>query len=180
MSEDVGSHIGEIQRLLKAVERDLQCLNRHRYAGSLRCLEELVEAMSFRHYVCHQELVSFAEMSKMIPADIALTDHDYIYGLMDLFGEMMRFATTNAGRMSTLAGTGQLDGRTLLSDIQQLWSYMETLPNNHSKVYGQKVATMRASVQKVENLGYGLAIRGDEKPGGWVPESKDEEPPSPN
>ncbi|KAJ3473650.1 hypothetical protein NLG97_g10199 [Lecanicillium saksenae] len=77
-----------------------------------------------------------------------------MYGVFDLFGELMRFATV------TTAQTGQLlgdHGRTLLSDMQSLG-----------------VEAMRQSVRKVEKLGYGLVVRGSERPKGWLPDMKED------
>jgi predicted translin family RNA/ssDNA-binding protein len=135
-------------------------------------LEELVEALSFAHYLRHQTLITLEETQAAVPADIMLTSHDYMYGLFDLFGELMRFATV------TTAQTGELVGdyeRNILSDIQELGCAFEMLPQVPTKDFRSKMEVMRQSINKVEKLGYGLVVRGSERPKGWVPDMKDDD-----
>ncbi|KAJ2898353.1 hypothetical protein MKZ38_003981 [Zalerion maritima] len=156
--------------------------------------------------------------------ELELTDEEYLGGIFDLFGEMMRFATNVAGLCGTLApqkkatatvppqpggekgkketgecvnqdeddGAGNkmdIDGepeapkkdgnmeeeRTILIDIQELGSCIETLPiSKGGKTMKFKVETMRNSVKKVEKLGYGLVVRGTERPAGWMPDLTDD------
>lgn len=151
----------------------MQSINRYRYGVSLRCLEELVEALSFAHYLRHQTLITLEETQAAVPADVMLTPHDYMYGLFDLFGELMRFATV------TTAQTGELVGdyeRNILSDIQELGCAFEMLPQVPTKDFRSKMGVMRQSINKVEKLGYGLVVRGSERPKGWVPDMKDDDP----
>lgn len=168
IQQDVDTRLGEVSTLLASIAPDLHSVNRYRYQPQLRCLEELVEALSFAHYLQHQTLITQAESQSAVPADVHLTPHDYLYGVFDLFGEMMRFATV------TTAQTGQLvgghGGRTILSDIQALGCAFELLPEIPTKDYRGKIAVMRQSVKKVEKLGYGLAVRGSERPKGWLPD----------
>lgn len=256
IAKEVDSRLAEVRRLLSAIEPDVRgTLNRYRYRTTLRCMEEVVEALALRHYVMTQTLASPEEVArvllpperltsadttsaatdvKMADADAAttttavtaelhtidasdasgwvlLTHEDYLFGIFDLFGEMMRLATTTAGRNGgRLVGGGDGGGassrssnirqqesreaadaitggststttgcRNILDDIQELWSHVEMLPPcGPAKAYAIKVDTMRTSVQKVERLGYGLAVRGGERPGGWVPDDGDEGPPA--
>lgn len=151
----------------------MQSINRYRYGYSLKCLEELVEALSFAHYLRHQKVITLEETQAATPADVVLTPHDYMFGLFDLFGELMRFATV------TTAQSGQLVGdydRNILSDIQELGCAFELLPQIPTKDFRNKMEVMRQSINKVEKLGYGLVVRGSERPKGWVPDMKDDDP----
>lgn len=182
--------MAEITKLLQPVAPDLQSINRHRYAWPLRCLEELVEALSMAHYLRHQRLITPSEAQAAVPAGIALTPHDYMYGIFDLFGELMRFATVQRAAVLptasavAAAATGAVaapdvasDGkRPILRDMQELGCAFEMLPQVPSKDYRNKMDVMRQSVRKVEALGYGLVVRGSERPQGWVPDMKDEAP----
>ncbi|KAL7791276.1 Translin [Trichoderma ceciliae] len=173
IQQDVDTRLGEISTLLSSITADVQSINRYRYGFSLRCLEELVEALSFAHYLRHQTLITLEETQAAVPADIMLTPHDYMFGLFDLFGELMRFATV------TTAQTGQLIGdyeRTILGDIQGLGCAFEMLPQIPTKDFRVKMDVMRQSINKVEKLGYGLVVRGSERPKGWVPDMKDDDP----
>lgn len=96
-----------------------------------------------------------------------------MYGVLDLFGELMRFATVQ--RAEVLAPPPR---RALLRDMQELGCAFEALPHPPTKEFGCKMDAMRQSVRKVEALGYGLVVRGSERPSGWVPDEADA-PPSP-
>ncbi|KJZ78134.1 hypothetical protein HIM_02172 [Hirsutella minnesotensis 3608] len=174
--KDVSSRMAEITKLLQSIAADVQSVNRYRYAWSLRCLEELVEALSMAHYLRHQRLITPAEAQAAVPADILLTPHDYMYGIFDLFGELMRFSTVQrAAVLPGAVGDAPSDGkRPILRDIQELGCAFEMLPHIPSKDYWSKMEAMRQSVRKVENLGYGLVVRGSERPQNWVPDMKDE------
>jgi predicted translin family RNA/ssDNA-binding protein len=164
----------EISTLLNSISPDLQSLNRYRYQRQLSCLEELVEALSFAHYLRHQTLITPEETQSAVPADgVVLSPHDYMYGIFDLFGEMMRFATVTTAQTGELVGE---HGRNILGDMQALGCAYEMLPAVPTRDYRQKLDVMRQSVKKVEKLGYGLVVRGSERPKGWVPDMKDDAP----
>lgn len=136
-------------------------------------MEELVEALSFAHYLRNQTLITPEETQAAVPADVLLSPHDYLFGIFDLFGELMRFATV------TTAQTGKLQGeygRNLLSDMQELGCSFELLREIPTRDYRSKMEVMRQSVKKVEKLGYGLVVRGSERPKGWLPDMKDDAP----
>ena len=171
-TKDITARMSEIKTLLTSIEPDLVGINRHRYAWPLACLEELVEALSFAHYLEHQTLITYAAAAAAVPANIELTEHDYMFGVFDLFGELMRFATVTTAHTGALPGAD--GGRSILVDIQELGSCFEILPEVPGKGYQGKMEAMRISVKKVERLGYGLAIRGGERPKGWVPDMKED------
>ena len=96
-----------------------------------------------------------------------------MYGVFDLFGEMMRFATVTTAQTGSLVGD---HGRNILGDLQALGCAYEMLPAVPTRDFREKMEVMRQSIRKVEKLGYGLAVRGSERPKGWVPDMKDEAP----
>lgn len=181
--KDLDARLASVSALLSSLAPDLQTVNRHRYVFPLRCLEELVEALSFAHYLRHQTLLTPSAAQQTLPAGVTLLPHDYMYGLFDLFGEMMRFATVATAQTGRLVGGESRAGvgRNILSDMQELGCAFEMLPEVPTKEYRIKMETMRQSVRKVERLGYGLVVRGSERPKGWLPDMKEEaaEPPSP-
>lgn len=146
-------------------------MNRHRYP--LICLEEFVEAVSFAHYLRHQTLMTPQDAQDALPADVPLTAPDYVFGIFDLTGEMMRFATA----VTALSGhmpTGDNDGdgkRTILTDMQDVSSMLQIGPVlGRPNVYAKKLSVMIEQVRKVERLGYGVVVRGNERPKGWMPD----------
>ncbi|PNY29852.1 Uncharacterized protein TCAP_00241 [Tolypocladium capitatum] len=152
--KDMDTRMAEITELLRSIAPDLQSINRHRYTWPLRCLEELVEALSFAHYLRHQTLITLAEAQAAMPADIALTPHDYMYGVFDLFGELMRFATVQRGEV--IAAPDQKGKRTILRDIQALGCAFEMLPEVPGKEFRGKMEGERAA----ERVGAGYEGRG--------------------
>jgi hypothetical protein len=204
------SRLAEISKLLATIAPEIQGINRYRYSRSLMCLEELVEALTFAHYLKTQSLISHAELDPIIeeltrkgavvedevmadasdtagsagkaappavePPTVSLTQDDYLYGVFDLTGEMMRFATTSTALSGTMAGGQGGDGddepRTIVQDMHELGSLFEMLPvgSGNRFQWGKKLEVTRQSVQKVERLGYDRIIRGSERPKGWVPD----------
>ncbi|TLS25346.1 hypothetical protein PpBr36_07577 [Pyricularia pennisetigena] len=118
------------------------------------------------------------------PLVVDVTQDDFIGGVFDLSGEMMRFATTTAAINGELAAAAvapspdDVDAprypRTILTDMQELGTMFELLPQQHGKSYQMKLETIRQSVLKVEKLGYGLRVRGSERPKGWMPDMADD------
>lgn len=148
-------------------------MNRYRYP--LICLEEFVEAISFSHYLQHQKLLSPSQAQDALPADIALTAPDYLFGIFDLTGEMMRFATAVTALSGSMPGSSSkssTDNRTILNDLQDVSSMLQICPPAGGKpsVYAKKLDIMIEQVRKVERVGYGITVRGNERPKGWMPD----------
>ena len=169
----MNTHLSKITESLNSIAPDVAGLNRYRYW--LPCLEELVEALSFSHYLRTQTLLSPSVAQAAVPAGIPLTERDYIYGVFDLFGEMMRFATGKTRARGVLVASESEKGRSVLEDIRDLGCTFETLPKVPDKAFGVKLDAMRGSVKKVEVLGYRLVIQRGEHAEGWVPDAEDDE-----
>ena len=146
-----------------------------------------MEAVSFQHYVETQQLITYEEAQAKIARGISLTEDDYILGLFDLTGELMRFAITGMATNGALPRGSAHDpgneGNDILSDLRSLRAAFETLDVTHSSADGsplkrdleKKMEVMKTSVEKVENAVYGMIIRGKERPKGWVPDMGSEE-----
>ncbi|KAJ4419721.1 hypothetical protein N0V85_000893 [Neurospora sp. IMI 360204] len=116
------------------------------------------------------------EQPKPEPLIMSTTEDDYFYGVFDLSGEMMRFATTSTALTGKMAGAE--DERTIVEDMHELGSFFEMLPGKAGdrKQWEKKLDVMRQSVRKVERLGYDRKIRGSERPQGWVPDLTADQP----
>jgi predicted translin family RNA/ssDNA-binding protein len=149
------------------VSPDLAGLNTHRYARQISggC-QEWMEAASFEHYLTTASLLSFDAAAAQLRAldaagaGIALSFEDYLLGIYDMTGELMRFAIT------AMATTGALprihddddDGddaaqRSVLHDMRELRSALEALNTPGyplSKEVSKKMEVMQTSVEKVE------------------------------
>lgn len=200
ITQEVNTRLDEVSKLLAVIAPEIQGINRYRYGHSLRCLEELVEALTFAHYLKTQSLISVDELTSVTddlarraavkddeivadagqqesPPTVSITENDYVNGVFDLSGEMMRFATTTTALTGKLASASdeQKSPRTIVQDMQDLGSFFEMLPQQKTKTWTSKMEVMRASIAKVEKLGYGIAVRGNEREKGWVPDMRDEE-----
>lgn len=196
--------------MLTILGPEVQGINRYRYSHNMFCLDELLEALTFAHYLRTQTLLSYHDAVKEVEAlsrhvdqmdidagdppppdtsvglgsvhpTVLVTERNYLDGVFDLSGEMMRFATVTtalSGKMAARDDSTAEDGpeRTIVGDMQELSSFFETLPQQFDKTYRIKMSTLRQSVLKVEKLGYGLTVRGSERPAGWVPDTSDEAP----
>ncbi|KAI1209774.1 Translin [Annulohypoxylon truncatum] len=172
IQSDIDDRLKEIAELLATIEGDVAGMNRYRYP--LICLEEFVEAISFSHYLQHQKIITFAEAQAALPVNIPLTPSDYVFGIFDLTGEMMRFATAVTALSGSMPGLDakNSEGRTILNDMQEVSSVLQICPPLGGKpgTYSKKLGIMIEQVLKVERLGYGITVRGNERPKGWMPD----------
>lgn len=108
---------------------------------------------------------------------------DYLLGVYDMTGELMRFAITTMATSGALpalptASTSTSTStppRTLLTDLRQLSQHLLALDASPHTHFGRdaesKAKVMLASVDKVERALYGLVVRGSERPKGWMPDA---------
>ena len=131
-------------------------------------------------------------------------EEDWLLGVFDAVGEMMRWAITNVALRGTVPGgtdgfgkglEGEVEGgdvnaaasgrevgatsggRNMLVDMRLLRACLEGLETQGAAMHngvGKKMDVMRQCVEKVENAVYGMVVRGKERPTGWVPEGRDE------
>lgn len=185
---EVTKRLSEIGRLLAGIAPEMQGINRGRYGRMLFGMEELLEALTFLYYLRHQALLSPEAAAEQVAAlcvqgrgeaadgeaaVIHPDDNEFLMGVFDLSGEMMRFATTSAALRGELASDGSEGDqqRTIVGDMQELDSFFRMLPQRHDKSWKIKTQTLQTSVQKVERLGYDLRVRGSERPKGWIPDA---------
>lgn len=179
-----------IKTQYKAVSKDLQGLNAHRYERNITGgNQEFMEAACFEHYIATGTLLSYdqacAQLVELGGEDgpIRLSPEDYLLGVYDMTGELMRFAIT------IMAGEHELPSYTrtrptegsdsmevdseqgnILADMRKLRAELEELNVGKGSplardVY-KKAEVMRSSVEKVERGLYGLVVRGRERPKG--------------
>lgn len=207
-----------IAKQYSAIASDLQFLNAHRYAHNITGgNQEFIEALSFQHYLETQSLISYdeakakiAELSKKKEGEgeegeqqssvVPLTPEDYILGICDMTGELMRFSVTSmatngklpAGRakatpVAKSPADDKMDidsappapespqSRTVLDDLRSIRLQLEMFeapygPKWVSELETKKMPVLRECVDKVEKALYGLTVRGSERPKGWMPD----------
>ncbi|KAL8772877.1 MAG: hypothetical protein Q9203_007129 [Teloschistes exilis] len=183
IAKEIKTRYDSIKDFFTSIAPDLQGSNGWRYQKQISggC-QEYVEAISFQHYLETQTLITHQEAQGLIPGGIELTVDDYVLGLFDLTGELMRFGITSMAANAALprgaATEGNDEGRDILVDLRSLRTNFESLDTSSSssdwsylkKDIEKKIEVMKQSVEKVENAVYGMIIRGRERPKGWVPD----------
>lgn len=156
-----------------SVSQDLQGLNGDRYARQISggC-QEWMEAASFEHYLTSAKLLTYEEaVAKMRSLDpegpgVQLSPEDYLLGIYDMTGELMRFSITamaTNGSLPTIPAdssdemsdeTVQAGDRSVLNDMRSLRSALEALNTGNygpfAKDCEKKMDVMKSSVNKVE------------------------------
>ena len=180
-------HKIQIQSLFSTISPDLQDTNAHRYQRQISSgIQEYIEAVSFQQYLERQNIITHGEVQSLIPGNVLLTESDYLLGLFDMVGELMRFAITAMATSGALPRSEDQSRTTrekiqiesdsesdALVDMRALRMCFESLDLQGSGMksdVGKKMEVMQQCVEKVEMSVYGLKIRGQERPKGWVPD----------
>jgi predicted translin family RNA/ssDNA-binding protein len=176
-----------ILKHFNAISPDLQGINAWRYQRQISPgIQEYMEAVSFEHYLKTQSLITRDGASRTISGNVDLTGDDYVLGIFDLVGELMRFAITTMATTGSLPGSmdaGSETDRTILADLRVLRTQFEALDTTScggtglGKDIDKKMEVMKTCVEKVENSVYSMIIRGRERPKGWVPDVSDDRAP---
>jgi pyruvate carboxylase len=202
IQKDSKQYWDAIQTLYSNISSDLQGLDAYRYQRQITGgNQEFMEALTFQHYLETQKLISYDEAAKTLAqlggdgGAVLLTPSDYILGVFDMVGELMRFSITaiaTSGQIPTSRSQADLDiqmtdtdtedttqelglqDRDVLTDLRNLRIHLEKLDASTDGSFGRdiskKMGVMQTCVQKVENALYGLIVRGSERPKGWVPD----------
>ncbi|RDW87477.1 hypothetical protein BP5796_03171 [Coleophoma crateriformis] len=176
-----------MQKQFLTIAPDLVGINAWRYQRQISGgIQEYMEAVSFQHYLQKQSLITLEEASSSIAGGVTLTGDDYVLGIFDLVGELMRFAITTMATSGSLPGSkdeGSEEDRTILMDLRVLRTHFEALDTTScggtglGKDVEKKMEVMKTCVEKVEAAVYGMIIRGRERPKGWVPDLSDDRAP---
>lgn len=196
IKKSIQPHESTISTNYAEVAKDLQGRDSYRYARNITGgNQEFMEAASFSHYLTTGKLITYEGSCQMFqrlcagkdqePGTIAtlgphLSIDDYVLGLFDMTGELMRFAITVMATSGTLPKVteGSVDQgeveRTVLTDLRALSAALDGLEVGRgsplAKDMSKKAEVMRSSVEKVERALYGLVVRGAERPKGWMPD----------
>ncbi|KAJ5580306.1 uncharacterized protein N7459_006291 [Penicillium hispanicum] len=182
----------QIHNLFTSIIPDVTGINAWRYQRQISGgVQEFIEAVSFDHYLRTQTLISHEETAARLPSEILITEEDYLMGLFDLTGEMMRFAVLalSSGNATPAHQSTEMDTTednapnlpnlsdtqaSIVGDLRAMRARFEALSlsrkYNMMRDLQKKVETMQNSVEKVERAAYGILVRGSERPSGWTPD----------
>uniref|UniRef100_A0A3Q0RCG9 Translin-associated protein X n=1 Tax=Amphilophus citrinellus TaxID=61819 RepID=A0A3Q0RCG9_AMPCI len=137
-------------------------------------IQEYVEAVSFLHYIRHRNLISLEEinarlvfmktekaqtlMGTYVVLTFQVTPSDYLLGVADLTGELMRMCISSVGN-------GDIDTPFQLSQfLRHIHDGFSYIGNTGPYEVSKKLHTLRQSLGKVEDACYTLRVRGSEIP----------------
>lgn len=180
IAKETSTFFASIKTLFKSLEPDLQGIDSWRYQRQISGgIQEFMEAVSFEHYLTNQELITLEQSQAKIGCGIELISDDYVLGLFDMVGELMRFAITTMATNGCLPGSANTNSggeRNILIDLRSLRSSFEKLDTSScgksflGKDVDKKMEVMKTCVEKVEYAAYGSIVRGRERPAGWIPD----------
>ncbi|EIW64521.1 Translin [Trametes versicolor FP-101664 SS1] len=124
-------------------------------------VQEYIEALSFAHYLEHRTLISYDQVqSTLSDCDgipfFPLSLEDYLLGLADLTGELMRFAIAAISRRG-----GRQKASDVCSFVRACKADFEGL-TPHFKELRKKQSVTTQSLEKIEDAAYAVVVRTSE------------------
>lgn len=174
ITQENDTRLEQIHKHFASIAADLVGIKSWRYQRQISGgVQEFIEAISFDHYLRTETLITHAEVSEKLPG-ILVTEEDYLMGIFDLTGEMMRFAVTALSSGKVTPTDAAKAG--VLVDLRAIRARCEALSvsgRHRASMYkdlSKKKEVMQGSVEKVERAAYGILVRGSERPSGWTPD----------
>ncbi|CAE6418312.1 unnamed protein product [Rhizoctonia solani] len=144
----------EVQALYARIQSELEGERNWRYTRSISgSLQELIEALSLRHYLLHGEMISYDQVQQFLTSGEDLSESDYLLGISDLTGELMRLA------ISTITRKGGRDRALhIAAFVRACLADFETFAP-HVRDLNKKQSETSASLRKIEDALYAIRIR---------------------
>ncbi|EJD04301.1 Translin [Fomitiporia mediterranea MF3/22] len=156
------------QKLFRSMREDLEGSRFWHYQQAISPgLQEYIEALAFAHYVETGRLIGYHDVQNSLCCNddenrkenvklFPLPMDDYLLGVSDVTGELMRFAITAIGRRGG-RGTARAVSdfvRNCKADFEGFTPYVRHL--------GKKQSVTAQSLQKIEDTAYAIAVRTSE------------------
>lgn len=161
-SESGMAKLREVRAIYAKIKVELQSdlFWRHHRAIS-PCLQEYVEAISFAWYLGHSTLVSFNQVQQELSDEngvpfFPLPLEDYLCGLSDLTGELMRLAISGIARRG-----GRDRARKICVIVRECKTELDKCAP-HVREVRKKQAVAAESLAKIEDAVYATVIRTSE------------------
>uniref|UniRef100_W5NFT3 Translin-associated protein X n=1 Tax=Lepisosteus oculatus TaxID=7918 RepID=W5NFT3_LEPOC len=171
---------------IKQIAEELRGQDLHQYHRAFTPgIQEYVEAISFQHFIKERALISLEEINKKLifvkdntkeaegdqgtssesiqesregAVYFQVTPTDYLLGIADLTGELMRMCINSVGN-------GDIDTPFQLSQfLRQIYDGFSYIGNTGPYEVSKKLYTLKQSLGKVEDACYTLRVRGSEIP----------------
>ncbi|KAF8587304.1 Translin [Ramaria rubella] len=160
----------EITTIFDQMRLELQGENFWRYQKTVSSgIQEYIEALSFAHYLEYKSLLTFQQVQQHLigPDGVpffpqGLPYADYLLGVSDLTGELMRFAITSIGRQGMMSRDNFDQATRLCNFVRDCRSDWEPM-TPYIKELKAKQDVTTTSLKKIEAAAYSVAIRGFER-----------------
>jgi len=149
----------DIERAFAGMKPDLEGDQFWRYQRAISPgLQEYIEALSFAHYLTYNSLITWSEVQNRLSDEsgapyFPLPIEDYLLGVSDLTGELMRYAISAIPRKG-----GRATASTVCTFLRQCKTDFEAL-THHSRELSKKQRVTVESLHKIEDVAYAVAIR---------------------
>lgn len=156
------------QNHFKAISRELENQDPYLYLKAYRNgLEEYIEAVTFYQYLSSGNMKNWLELGKALTytsseksksIQILITPFEYILGISDLTGELMRQCINN------LATGDSASCYETCNFVRNMYKGFLGCISISNKEINRKLCTLKQSLHKMENVCYTIKIRGSEIP----------------
>ncbi|KAF9229575.1 Translin [Gyrodon lividus] len=152
----------EVQKIYATIKVEIQgdLFWRHHRSVSPG-LQEYIEALSFAHYLGHGTLVTFTQVQSTLSDNngvpyFPLPKEDYLLGLSDLTGELMRFAISGIARKG-----GRIRALQVCNFVRECKSNFDRF-TPYVRELRKKQFVTNQSLEKIENAVYAIVVRSSE------------------
>lgn len=156
------------QNHFKVISQELENQDPYLYLKAYRNgLEEYIEAVTFYQYLSSGNMKNWLELGKALTytsseksksIQILITPFEYILGISDLTGELMRQCINN------LATGDSASCYKTCNFVRNMYKGFLGCVNISNKEINKKLCTLKQSLHKMENVCYTIKIRGSEIP----------------
>ncbi|KAF9535511.1 Translin, partial [Crepidotus variabilis] len=152
----------EIQGLYAKMQPELQQERFWRHQRQVSPgVQEYIEALSFAHYLDHGTLITLDEVQRTLMDSqgkeyFPLTISDYLLGLSDLTGELMRIAISGIARRG-----GRVHAKGICAFVRECKAVFERFTPYIGELRKKQAVTTQ-SLEKIEDATYAIMVRGSE------------------
>lgn len=175
--------LDSVRQKILQVAQELSGEDTHQFHRAVTTgLQEYVEAVTFQHFIKTRSLISMDDINKQLifttedtgkenktpssdapdkqcgPWRLKVTPVDYLLGVADLTGELMRMCINSVGN-GDIATPFEVS-----RFLRQVYDGFSFIGNTGPYEVSKKLYTLKQSLAKVENACYALKVRGSEIP----------------
>ena len=151
-----------IKQLLQQISEETRSEDPYKFTRAVSPgIQEFIEAVTLLYYIKEKRLVAYAEVEQLYfvfdDHSVLLTHYDYMLGVADLTGELMRMAINRIGSREFA------DAEAICRLLRSIHQEFSIFGGEHREM-GRKINVMKASMTKVETACYNVKVRGSEVP----------------